>query len=191
MANFFTADLHFGHRNIITYCNRPFASVEEMNRELIRRWNSIVLDSDTIFVLGDFSLTPRWVEQISPHLRGIKKLVPGNHDACFPWKGRSKKKEALYESFGWEVLPRELMFQLGDYRVLLNHMPYINTGDHESEAVERFPEYRPHDHGMWLLHGHVHTLWKFNERMINVGVDQWDYTPVAEYELLKAIENKT
>ena len=36
---FFTADPHFGHTNIIRYENRPFASAEEMDQELIRRWN--------------------------------------------------------------------------------------------------------------------------------------------------------
>lgn len=39
---FFTSDHHFSHANIIRYCNRPFASAEEMNQELIRRWNQTV-----------------------------------------------------------------------------------------------------------------------------------------------------
>ena len=37
----FTSDTHFYHNKIVEYCQRPFASVEEMNEELIARWNDI------------------------------------------------------------------------------------------------------------------------------------------------------
>ena len=53
--NFFTSDLHFGHANVIEYCNRPFTSVSDMNGELIRRWRQVVSAGDTVYVLGDFS----------------------------------------------------------------------------------------------------------------------------------------
>jgi len=53
---FFTSDTHFNHVNIIKYCSRPFSSVEEMNREMIARWNSVVGPEDTVFHLGDFAM---------------------------------------------------------------------------------------------------------------------------------------
>ena len=34
---FFTSDLHFGHENVLRFDDRPFASVEEMDAELVRR----------------------------------------------------------------------------------------------------------------------------------------------------------
>ena len=54
MNYFFTSDLHLGHKNIIKYCNRPFSSLEEMNRIIIRRWNERVKVEDIVFVIGDF-----------------------------------------------------------------------------------------------------------------------------------------
>ena len=55
MSVFFLADTHFGDGNILRYENRPFATVEEMDRELIRRWNEKMGAGDTVFHLGDFS----------------------------------------------------------------------------------------------------------------------------------------
>ena len=78
---FFTADTHFGHRNIIAYANRPFASVEEMDEVLIERWNERVRPHDVVYHLGDFSLTrgPRTGE-ILGRLHGEIHIVWGNHD---------------------------------------------------------------------------------------------------------------
>ena len=53
---FFTADTHWGHRNIIRYCQRPFADVDEMNEALITNWNSTVGKDDIVFHLGDFAM---------------------------------------------------------------------------------------------------------------------------------------
>lgn len=53
--NYFISDLHFGHFNIIRYDNRPFNSVDEMDKVLIDNWNSVVSDDDTIYILGDIS----------------------------------------------------------------------------------------------------------------------------------------
>ena len=50
---FFTADTHFGHANVIRFDDRPFGSVDEMDEELIRRWNSKVGTEDFVYVLGD------------------------------------------------------------------------------------------------------------------------------------------
>jgi calcineurin-like phosphoesterase family protein len=55
---FVTADLHLNHCNIIKYCNRPFKTVEEMNKTLINNWNSKVTKEDVVFHLGDFCFGP-------------------------------------------------------------------------------------------------------------------------------------
>jgi calcineurin-like phosphoesterase family protein len=54
----FTADHHFGHANILRYCKRPFADVEEMNAALVENWNRVVTKGDTVYHLGDLFLLP-------------------------------------------------------------------------------------------------------------------------------------
>lgn len=63
--------------------------------------------------------------------------------------------------------------------MLACHVPY--HGD--SHDRDRHVSHRPADEGGWLLHGHLHNTWLVRERMINVGVDVWDYAPVAELSL--------
>ncbi len=66
MSAFFIADTHFGDGNILRYENRPFATVEEMDQELIRRWNEKVGEGDTVFHLGDFSAGGEEEDRASP-----------------------------------------------------------------------------------------------------------------------------
>lgn len=79
--DYFISDLHFGHKNIIEYEKRPFRSIEHMNDELVKRWNKVVTNEDTVFCLGDVSfcgaeLTRNYVSA----LNGKKILIMGNHD---------------------------------------------------------------------------------------------------------------
>jgi calcineurin-like phosphoesterase family protein len=79
----FISDTHFGHRGIITFSRtkpfRPFATIGEHDAELVRRWNSIVGNKDTVWHLGDFCFGKRNLS-IAGELNGSKKLVMGNPD---------------------------------------------------------------------------------------------------------------
>ena len=79
---FFTSDLHFGHANVIEFDNRPFATVEEMDSELIRRWNEKVGKGDLIYVLGDMIWKTRNgdAKNLIRSLNGQIILIKGNHD---------------------------------------------------------------------------------------------------------------
>lgn len=79
---FFTSDLHFGHENVIGFDNRPFSSVEEMDAELIKRWNEKVSAGDLVYVLGDFIWKTRNNDApaLLNSLNGQKYLIKGNHD---------------------------------------------------------------------------------------------------------------
>lgn len=72
-----TSDLHFGHKNIIQYCNRPFQSVPEMNQALLEELRSKVGPEDTLFFLGDLAF-----KNFDPECLPGKQViwVRGNHD---------------------------------------------------------------------------------------------------------------
>jgi len=59
MTRWFTADLHLGHANIIRYCDRPYADVDVMDRDLVARWNDTVAPADEVWV-------PAWSDIIVP-----------------------------------------------------------------------------------------------------------------------------
>ncbi len=177
MALWFTSDLHFGHENIIRYCDRPFADAAEMDAELVRRWNERVAPGDTVWVLGDVALGPihRSLALVGD-LAGDKRLVAGNHDRCWPGNRRWERWVAAYRDAGFSEIVTDARIDLGDGLVLpACHFPY--EGDSHDE--DRFVPFRPVDDGSWLLHGHVHERWRVEGRQINVGCDVWDYAPVS------------
>ncbi len=183
---YFTADLHLGHANIIAYCKRPFAGVEEMNEALLQRWNSVVGDDDDVWVLGDVAMG-RIDDNLAlvAELSGHKVLLAGNHDRC--WAGRQRDHGRWlqrYREAGFaEIHQGTVHTSVAGQDVLAGHFPY--EGDSHDE--DRFTRWRPTDTGSWLLHGHVHTTWRVKRRQINVGVDVWDYTPVPETTLAAII----
>ncbi len=174
MTTWFTSDQHFGHRNIIAYSSRPFANLDEMHEALIARHNAVVAASDDVWHLGDFALDDRLVKVFLPRLNGRHFLVAGNHDKCHPCHSRWRREVDRYVQHGFAAIYTDGTELAG---FVVNHLPYAASDENAREG--RYPEFRPKDRGRWLLHGHVHELWKVRDRMINVGVDQWDFAPVS------------
>jgi calcineurin-like phosphoesterase family protein len=177
MKLFFTSDIHFGHANIIKYCNRPFADADEMDQEIILRWNETVAPEDHVIILGDLAMGK--IADSLPlvsMLNGEKDLLPGNHDRC--WIGLGRKSNAWvqrYKDVGLHLIgPSEFILPNGE-RIELDHFPY--EGDSNDE-FDRYPHFRPQDRGNILFHGHIHDGWKVNGRQVNVGMDVWDFRPV-------------
>jgi calcineurin-like phosphoesterase family protein len=186
MTTFYTADQHLGHTNILTYCNRPWSSADEMNEGLLERWNAVVKPEDTVWVLGDWCMG-KFAEtiELTVLFNGTKHLVTGNHDRC--WAGNAKTKAASrgienatqrYLDAGFASVHQHVVF-LED-GTLLCHFPYQDVDRHEN----KFADYQPYDRGAWLYHGHVHDTWKTRGRMVNVGCDVWNFAPVDEGTLL-------
>ena len=81
---FFTSDEHFGHRNIIKYTGRPFDTVEEMDEELIDRFNRTVSKNGFTIHGGDFCLGSREYKEVKrryiDRLNGEHFFILGSHD---------------------------------------------------------------------------------------------------------------
>lgn len=153
----FTSDTHFGHSNIIKFCNRPFDSVAQMDEALIERWNARVKPNDTVWHLGDFAFYKSYEETnaVFSRLNGNKYLIVGNHDY-------GNTKRLFWES----VSPmEELMF--GKLPIVLFHYPMVAWNRSWYGSVH--------------LHGHTHGVLEGNNQRLDVGVDCWGYQP-ANFE---------
>ena len=83
MKTFVTADLHFGHANMMKFnpATRQYNDVTHMNESLVLEWNKIVQPGDLTYILGDvaFCSAAKAVEYMH-RLNGRKILIEGNHD---------------------------------------------------------------------------------------------------------------
>ena len=128
------------------------------------------------------------IEQLG-RLHGRIVLVPGNHDRV--WAGdrrRERWRDRYLEAGIAEIVDATKSLELADGTVVdVDHFPY--SGD--SGPMDRYVDWRPADRGRVLLHGHVHSAWRTNDRMVNVGVDVWDYAPVREQQVIELIAATT
>lgn len=185
----FVSDLHFGHKNVISYCNRPFKTVEEMNDFIVSYWNKTIKKQDTIFVLGDFSLNKKWSKLLIPKLNGKKILVAGNHDACFVGHKKHLTRVQNYLEHGWEaVYPYNVFIKLKNgLDVQLCHLPYVPSNP---DYDVRYLNLRPKRETEILLHGHMHGMFKKAEGQIDVGWDAHESHILSEDDIIKLIEDK-
>lgn len=159
MTTWFTSDTHFSHAKIIEFCGRPFANVEEMDREMVARWNARVQPGDTVYHLGDFAFGPADnIEIFRMQLNGKIVLLVGNHD-------RSLRR--MSQSF--QSVAHQAHFELQGLRLLLSHKP---------RPIDPYPPFDYH------LHGHVHEKYARRGNQINVGVDVRGFAPATLEELL-------
>lgn len=167
MKRWVISDTHFYHKNIIDYCNRPFASVEEMHKELIKRWNNTVAKDDIVYHLGDFAFgSKEQVAEIVGQLNGRIRLIMGNHD---------HKKWKDYLACGFDRV-YEGPIILDNWAIMSHHphfvnmqMPYIN------------------------IYGHVHDDCNYTNVAPTgacVCVERWEYKPVDLDSLFAQIQKQ-
>lgn len=149
-----------------------------MNLALKNLWNDTVTNEDDVYVLGDFLMGDIYESlEFTQQLNGKNiLLISGNHDRTFGQKKDCAKWMDIYESYGITVLPKEYIMKIGSHSVTLCHFPYIE-GRHDN----RFSAFFPTNYGGSLLHGHVHNAHRVKDKMINVGVDCWGWSPISEH----------
>ena len=171
MNLFFTADSHFGHANIIKYCNRPYESTHEMNKDLINRWNSVVGDKDIIYHLGDFSMSGK-AGGIIDRLKGRIYLIRGNHDS----RGNIKKIKHRLE----DIYDLKRITHNGVKIVLCHYAMRVWNGSHK---------------GVIQLYGHSHGTCPPIGKQMDVGVDAVGaygfepYTPLSFEQIVEYMDN--
>lgn len=169
----FTSDLHFWHKNVCKYCNRPYDNLEEMHESIIQNWNSVIKEGDTVFILGDLGFCG--IEKLRPlltRLNGILYVIQGNHDS-------DKVLVTLYNE-----------------KIINNFSRLIQitiTGDEECPNQDltlcHFPmiDWYNKERGAWMIHGHQHQAPETPSCSIahwDVGLDKNNMTPIS-FEQLK------
>lgn len=168
MATYFTSDTHFGHSNVIRYCNRPFQSAEEMDNTIISNWNNRVKPDDEIYHLGDFSFRDPLL--YTSRLNGRKFLIPGNHD---------RRNLPKLKTF-FTVLPALFELKIQDQLLVLCHY--------------NMRVWNKSHYGAWHLFGHSHGSLNHMKdllgKALDVGVDSHDFTPWSLEEINLAISER-
>ena len=139
--NYYIADCHFGHKNILLFDNRPFGDLAQMEEVMTMLWNATVRKGDTVYILGDFcwGKADEWL-RIVRQLNGTKVLITGNHDlSIYPVE--------LKNQFA-DIAPFKEIVDNGKdnsgRKVLLSHypMPFYKSANNEK---------------YFMLCGHVHN----------------------------------
>lgn len=158
---YFISDTHFNDEFILRSERHEFKSMKEMTMEIVKQWQSVVTDEDTVFHLGDIGMPDRPNAFFTPlstiinSLPGKKILIKGNHDQQFT------KKE---------------MFDLGFYRVY--EYPICIDGFY---WLSHEPMYITSSMPYVNIHGHIHTNTMHTDKIpnqyVNVCVDHLKYSP--------------
>jgi calcineurin-like phosphoesterase family protein len=191
----FTSDQHFGHANIIKFCNRLFDGVNMMDVGLVKSWNNVIGKEDTVYHLGDFTLGDGYIaDWYFDMLNGnINVLVNSwHHDKRWQrWLG-SEIMDEYHTGVdkAIKLLPPMVVLEIpqpnSDYplAITLCHYPLA--------------EWDRKHYGGICLHGHSHGNYKppnVGDLILDVGVDSaakllGEYRPFSFQEVFECLEMK-
>lgn len=161
--DWFTADYHLGHHNIIKYCNRPFKSTNEMDKVIINNLLDSAKAGDTLYFLGDLTFNRQIAKDfiVGLHMQKIKLVfIKGNHD-----------KIISQGHVGQERIPG------------LDHVQNLKslTTQGKTLVLCHYPMRRwdRSHYGSWNLHGHCHGVLSPKPNQYDVGVDNNSFCPVS------------
>ncbi len=180
---FFIGDPHFGHANIIKYCDRPFATVKEMNEKIITNWKATVHSDDLVYFLGDFCLNAMYVPLLRELPFGHMMFLEGNHDPLPKLKALEDPRVEFYKN-------REI--QLEGRPFFLTHNPM--------ECSPTLPTICGHVHEQWTFlkkgqyfneyHKAMVIKKKAPQPILNVSVDVHNFTPVLATRVVAFFEHR-
>ena len=175
---YFTSDLHFYHDKDFIWQARGFKSIDEMNAEIVRRWNEIITADDYVYILGDLTLGK--VEEglkLIAQLNGNLHIIRGNHDT-------DKKEEKYLELPNIVTVEFATIYKYKKVIFWLSHYPTITSN---------YDDDKPWAKHLVCLFGHTHQEQPFyndNPYMFNVGMDAHNCTPISIEEIIESIRNK-
>jgi calcineurin-like phosphoesterase family protein len=156
----YISDPHFGHKNMAI--KRGFKDEEEMNKHIVKEWNSVVNKKDVTYILGDITMEKASQYYWLNELNGIKKVILGNHD-----EPQHVPELLKYVN---NVAAMKYLKHKKYGNIILSHAPI-----HPCELEYRFNI---------NIHGHVHENTLPDKRYINVCAEVIDYKPKLLSELL-------
>lgn len=188
--NYYIADLHLGHVNVIKFDKRPFENIGEMEAEIIRRWNERVTPNDTVYIIGDFCwLTSSHWANVLRNLNGHKVLIRGNHDL----KQISGEMRRLFDDVTdyKEINDNGRRVSMCHFPILLyNHSyspdSYMLCGHvHNTKENDWLEKWRSELREQRVIDGYTGN----RGQIINVGcmMPYMDYTPRTLDELIKGV----
>lgn len=167
-----TSDTHFNHNKDFIYAARGFSSVEEMNDTIIKNWNSVVTDEDTVYMLGDVVMGENLEEglKLVTQLKGKKFLAFGNHDT--EARIEAFKRNGIFEDIqmGYRIKHHKRIY-------ILTHYPTVTANGEDTRVIN--------------LYGHTHQTDNFFEErvyMYHIGMDSHNCTPVLIDDILPEIK---
>lgn len=139
MNTWVLSDLHFGHDNVILFCNRP-TTPEEQEDWIIGRLNAHIKPGDIVYHIGDFAFGPRGkyvdIVRILGKLNGNWNFIIGNHD-------KENQLKSACASTRHNVLGIYHEKKLLDKTFVMFHYPIENWNKKHYGAIH--------------LHGHIHN----------------------------------
>lgn len=160
---FFVSDEHYGHNNIISYCNRPYMDIEQMDIALIQNHNYVVKKDDIVFHLGDFTLLNNKTDVYKKYinkLNGNHVFLKGSHDYWMKDKNSWKLIEVVIDNI---------------------HLTLCHY------CLRTWP--RSHFNSFHLFghsHGYLETIGKSHD----VGVDNNEYFPLSFLDICDIMKKK-
>ena len=157
-THFFVGDTHFGHTGILDFAMRPYADIQEHDRDLVAKWNTYVKAGDTVWHLGDFAGEDVPFDDaaaIFKRLNGTKRLIRGNHDG-----------DEVCTKLGWaSVDDMRTVVAKGGTKIVLCHYPLREWHGLHSGDVH--------------FHGHTHDRLPSSRRSWDCGVDHQSFVPMT------------